>query len=69
MLAFQIWFNTFKHMLNQAVGLTDLIKVIFNATYGFGEYRPVRVWVFFEEAGTFHENKNLFAIKNFLLAL
>ena len=34
LLAFQIWFNTFKLMLNQALGLTDLIKVIFNATYG-----------------------------------
>ena len=33
-LAFQIWFNTFKLLLNQALGLTDLIKVIFNATYG-----------------------------------
>ena len=27
-------FNTFKLMLNQALGLTDLIKVVFNATYG-----------------------------------
>ena len=34
LLVFQIWFNTFKLMLNQALGLTDLIKVIFNATYG-----------------------------------
>ena len=34
LLAFQIWFNTFKLMLNQASGLSDLIIVIFNATYG-----------------------------------